>query len=94
MVWYILVLSSHTIKSTIKQYLKSEILHKNTLLSPFIDVAEMEDFSRPMYNDRLDTPLPDKPFKDVLTAAEKSIKQKEKGPWTQLSQEEKVACKL
>lgn len=52
------------------------------------------DMSRPMYWDRLDTPLPDKPYKDVLTEAEKSLKQKEKGPWSELSKEEKIACKL
>ena len=27
------------------------------------------DMSRPLYWNRLDTPLPDRPFKDVLTAA-------------------------
>ncbi|CAJ1055444.1 cytochrome c oxidase subunit 4 isoform 2%2C mitochondrial [Xyrichtys novacula] len=55
------------------------------------DVAQAADMSQPMYWDRLDTPLPDKPFKDVLTAADKSLKQKEKGPWSQLTKEEKIA---
>ncbi|XP_037540336.1 cytochrome c oxidase subunit 4 isoform 2, mitochondrial [Nematolebias whitei] len=54
-------------------------------------VSEKLDMSRPMYRDRLDTPLPDKPYKDVLTEAEKSLKQKEKGPWSELSKEEKIA---
>ncbi|XP_017288961.1 cytochrome c oxidase subunit 4 isoform 2, mitochondrial [Kryptolebias marmoratus] len=54
-------------------------------------VSETVDMSRPLYWDRLDTPLPDKPYRDVLTDAEKSLKQKEKGPWTELSKEEKVA---
>ncbi|XP_068183138.1 cytochrome c oxidase subunit 4 isoform 2, mitochondrial [Antennarius striatus] len=54
------------------------------------DVAEMADLSLPMYVDRTDTPLPDKPFKDVLTAAEEGLRQKEKGPWGQLSKEEKL----
>lgn len=49
------------------------------------------DMSQPMYWDRLDTPLPDKAYKDVLTAADKGLKQKEKGPWGQLSKEEKIA---
>ncbi|XP_063064002.1 cytochrome c oxidase subunit 4 isoform 2, mitochondrial [Engraulis encrasicolus] len=53
--------------------------------------VEQADVSVPMYADRIDTPLPDKAFKDELTAAEKSLKQKEKGPWTQLSKEEKMA---
>lgn len=52
------------------------------------------DMSLPMYNDRLDTPLPDKPYKDVLSDAEESLKQKEKGHWSQLTNEEKIACKI
>lgn len=52
----------------------------------------MVDMSQPMYCDRQDTPLPDKAYKDVLTAADKSLKQKEKGPWNQLTNEEKIAC--
>ncbi|KAM4738302.1 cytochrome c oxidase subunit 4 isoform 2, mitochondrial [Anableps anableps] len=55
------------------------------------EVSETVDMSRPMYYDRLDTPLPDKPFKDVLSDAEESLKQKEKGPWSQLTNEEKIA---
>ncbi|XP_029910852.1 cytochrome c oxidase subunit 4 isoform 2, mitochondrial [Myripristis murdjan] len=55
------------------------------------EVSESIDMSQPMYWDRLDTPLPDRPYKDVLTAADKSLKQKEKGPWTQLTKEEKIA---
>lgn len=55
------------------------------------EVVEQADMSLPMYWDRLDTPLPDKPYKDVLTPAEQSLKQKEKAPWAQLSNEEKLA---
>ncbi|KAM9344044.1 cytochrome c oxidase subunit 4 isoform 2, mitochondrial [Pholidichthys leucotaenia] len=55
------------------------------------EITETVDMSKPMYCDRVDTPLPDKPYKDVLTEAEKSLKQKEKGPWGQLSKEEKIA---
>uniref|UniRef100_A0A671K7X3 Cytochrome c oxidase subunit 4 n=1 Tax=Sinocyclocheilus anshuiensis TaxID=1608454 RepID=A0A671K7X3_9TELE len=36
-------------------------------------------------------PLPDKPYKDTLSATDKSRKQKEKGPWNSLSKEEKLA---
>lgn len=56
------------------------------------DVAEQADMSLPMYWDRLDTPLPDRPYRDTLSAADKSLKQKEKGPWNNLSKEEKLAC--
>ncbi|XP_029973743.1 cytochrome c oxidase subunit 4 isoform 2, mitochondrial isoform X2 [Salarias fasciatus] len=55
------------------------------------EVSDMADMSQPQYWDRADTPLPDRPYKDVLTAADKSLKQKEKGPWGQLSKEEKIA---
>lgn len=49
------------------------------------------DMSLPMYWDRLDTPLPDKPYREALTPAEQSLKQKEKAPWARLSKEEKLA---
>ncbi|XP_059188674.1 cytochrome c oxidase subunit 4 isoform 2, mitochondrial [Centropristis striata] len=55
------------------------------------EVAGTVDMSQPMYDERRDTPLPDRPYKDVLTAADKSLKEKEKGPWSQLSNEEKMA---
>ncbi|XP_077070513.1 cytochrome c oxidase subunit 4 isoform 2, mitochondrial [Siphateles boraxobius] len=55
------------------------------------DVTEQADMSVPMYWDRLDTPLPDKPYQDTLSDADKSLKQKEKGPWNNLSREEKLA---
>ncbi|XP_014001442.1 cytochrome c oxidase subunit 4 isoform 2, mitochondrial [Salmo salar] len=55
------------------------------------EVSDNLDMSQPMYWDRLDTPLPDRPWKDVLDSTDKSLKQKEKGPWTALSKEEKIA---
>ncbi|CAN9515923.1 unnamed protein product [Ophioblennius macclurei] len=55
------------------------------------EVSEMADMSQPQYWDRVDTPLPDRPYKDTLNASDKSLKQKEKGPWGQLSKEEKIA---
>lgn len=57
------------------------------------EVSESVDMSQPLYWDRLDTPLPDRAYKVVLTTEDKSLKQKEKGPWGQLSKEEKIACR-
>ncbi|KAJ8370765.1 hypothetical protein SKAU_G00107930 [Synaphobranchus kaupii] len=54
------------------------------------EVSDHADMSLPMYWDRLDSPLPDKPFQDTLSASDKGLKQKEKGPWNQLSNEEKL----
>ncbi|XP_016102570.1 cytochrome c oxidase subunit 4 isoform 2, mitochondrial-like [Sinocyclocheilus grahami] len=53
-------------------------------------VTEQADMSVPLYWDRMDTALPDKPYKDTLSAADKSLKQKEKGPWNSRSKEEKL----
>ena len=60
-------------------------------LSVHAEVTTTVDMSKPLYCDRQDTPLPDRAYKDVLDAADKGLKQKEKGPWGQLSKEEKIA---
>nr|XP_006634507.1 PREDICTED: cytochrome c oxidase subunit 4 isoform 1, mitochondrial-like [Lepisosteus oculatus]XP_015210188.1 PREDICTED: cytochrome c oxidase subunit 4 isoform 1, mitochondrial-like [Lepisosteus oculatus]XP_015210189.1 PREDICTED: cytochrome c oxidase subunit 4 isoform 1, mitochondrial-like [Lepisosteus oculatus] len=49
------------------------------------------DCTQPQYNNRLDTPLPDVPFVRTLNVEQKKLKEKEKGPWTQLTKEEKLA---
>ncbi|XP_060913170.1 cytochrome c oxidase subunit 4 isoform 2, mitochondrial [Labrus mixtus] len=54
-------------------------------------VSDVVDMSKPLYWDRRDIPLPDRAFKESLTAADQSLKQKEKGPWGQLTKEEKIA---
>lgn len=58
------------------------------------EVSPTTDMSLPQYWNRPDIPLPDRPFKDVLDPEDKALKQKEKGPWGQLSNEEKIACML
>ncbi|XP_041656359.1 cytochrome c oxidase subunit 4 isoform 2, mitochondrial [Cheilinus undulatus] len=55
------------------------------------EVADVVDMSQPLYWDRRDIPLPDRRYKDVLSATDQSLKQKEKGPWGQLTKEEKIA---
>uniref|UniRef100_UPI0037E7E789 cytochrome c oxidase subunit 4 isoform 2, mitochondrial n=1 Tax=Semicossyphus pulcher TaxID=241346 RepID=UPI0037E7E789 len=55
------------------------------------DVADTVDMSKPLYWNRKSIPLPDRAYKEDLTAADKSLKQKEKGPWGQLTKEEKIA---
>jgi len=67
----------------------------NKVMSPVTaEVSQMADMSLPQYWNRPDIPLPDRPFKDVLDPEDKALKQKEKGPWGQLSNEEKIACML
>ncbi|XP_070694903.1 cytochrome c oxidase subunit 4 isoform 2, mitochondrial isoform X2 [Pempheris klunzingeri] len=55
------------------------------------EVSGVTDLSKPTYKDSVIMPLPDKPFRYPETDAEKSLKQKEKGPWGQLTKEEKLA---
>uniref|UniRef100_A0AAY4ASA5 Cytochrome c oxidase subunit 4 n=2 Tax=Denticeps clupeoides TaxID=299321 RepID=A0AAY4ASA5_9TELE len=55
------------------------------------EVSQQTDMSLPMYWDRLDTPLPDKPHQEQLSATDQALKRKETGPWTQLTKEEKIA---
>ncbi|XP_045558677.1 cytochrome c oxidase subunit 4I1-like isoform X1 [Salmo salar] len=49
------------------------------------------DPSVPQYNNRLDTPLSDVPFVRNLNSEQRQLKEKEKGPWTKLTKEEKIA---
>nr|XP_055037624.1 cytochrome c oxidase subunit 4 isoform 1, mitochondrial [Misgurnus anguillicaudatus] len=53
--------------------------------------VDVIDCTIPQYNNRLDTPLPDVPFVRSLNAEQKKLKEKEKGSWTQLTKEEKLA---
>ncbi|XP_053569060.1 cytochrome c oxidase subunit 4 isoform 1, mitochondrial [Bombina bombina] len=49
------------------------------------------DFTKPQYCDRREYPLPDVPFVSNLTPEQKALRQKETGPWNQLTKEEKLA---
>ncbi|XP_062377419.1 cytochrome c oxidase subunit 4 isoform 1, mitochondrial [Sardina pilchardus] len=56
-------------------------------------VMDVMDCTVPQYNNRLDSPLPDRPFVQLeqLSAEQKKLKEKEKGSWKSLSKEEQLA---
>lgn len=82
------------VASANSRWRRCAVTHKQSLLTlSHPEVADSVDMSKPMYWDRRDTPLPDRAYKDVLTTADNSLKRKEKGPWGQLTKEEKIACR-
>lgn len=71
-----------------------EDLLKQPCVCPCLLSPDVIDRSQPQYSNRLDTPLPDVPFVRSLSPEQRKLKEKEKGPWTSLSMEEKLACKV
>lgn len=45
------------------------------------------------YHAQRSYPMPDEPFCTELNAEQRALKEKEKGSWTQLTHDEKVACR-
>ncbi|XP_063062234.1 cytochrome c oxidase subunit 4 isoform 1, mitochondrial [Engraulis encrasicolus] len=85
------MLSSRALIRVLKPGVWRSLSSTNALGGAHAKALDALDASAPQYNNCVDIPLPDVPFVRVPNAEQRQLKEKEKGPWTGLSNEEKLS---